>query len=122
MSKELMGMPFDPRQAVIVRFLDGGRREVKLPSGLENHAPGIWASGEVKGVVFNDRGVSIVNERGELERPPRAIAVNVAYEKRRRELVAEENAAAAARAAVVEKHLGWRKGFYPADRSSRSSQ
>ena len=83
MSKELMGMPFDPRQPVIVRFLDGERREVELPEGLENHTPGIWASDSLKGVVFNGRGVSIINELGELERPPRAIAVNVAYEKRR---------------------------------------
>lgn len=71
---DLMGSSFDPTGPVVVRFRNGAQ-ELDLPAGLELEGA-IWRAPGVKGVRFNSRGVAIINEHGEIQRPWFAMAVN----------------------------------------------
>lgn len=71
---DLMGPSFDPAAPVVVKFRNGAKA-LELPHGLEPEGT-IWRAPGVRGVRFNSRGVAIINEHGEIQRPWFAMAVN----------------------------------------------
>ncbi|MFQ2857170.1 hypothetical protein ACK3YY_07095 [Aeromonas caviae] len=76
LQADMMGRPFDPELAVIVTFFNGAD-PVTLEGGLEPDGHNIWRAKGVKGVRYNPRGVPIINEYGEIQRPAKSMACNV---------------------------------------------
>lgn len=73
---DMMGNPFDPELPVIVTFSNGAP-SITLDGGLEFYGPNLWRAHGVRGCRFNARGVPVINEHGEIQRPWRALACNV---------------------------------------------
>lgn len=76
LQADMMGNPFDPELAVIIKSLNGGG-EFTLEGGLEPDGHNIWRASGMGRIRYNQRGVPIVDANGVIQRPPESMAVNV---------------------------------------------
>lgn len=71
----MMGKRFNPDLPVVVTFSNGA--PALFLEALESVGPNLWLAEGVKDCRFNARGVAVINEHGEIQRPWKAMACNV---------------------------------------------
>lgn len=69
------GNPFDPLGLVKLVSPEGKREEL-LHGPLEKFAPGIWMHPHDESLLFNGRGVRVLDGRGAIHQPWTVMAVN----------------------------------------------
>lgn len=101
------GHPFDPRLPVIIKFSEGAKERI-VETGLNDEGFGFWSVPEVPGIIFNSRGVAVVSEHGEIQRPWKWMAVNVMPPANWPDDLLAANDDLVERQKMIDKHMSWR--------------
>lgn len=69
------GNPFDPLGRVKIVALHGDHEQL-LNGPLEKYSPGVWMAPNDETVLFNNRGVRVLDGRGSIHMPWTYMALN----------------------------------------------